>query len=51
MSDIGKTSKRKPFIVRLDDRERKKLERIAKKWNVPLADAIRRLILDKRLRD
>lgn len=51
MSDIDKTSKRKPLIVRLDDRERKKLERIAQAWNVPLADAIRRLILEKRVRD
>lgn len=51
MSDIDKISKRKPLIVRLDDREREKLERLARAWNVPLADAIRRLILEKRVRD
>jgi len=49
MSDIDEVSPRKPLIVRLDERERRKLERLAKKWNVPLAAAIRRLILEKRV--
>lgn len=51
MSDIKPESKRESLLVRLDDRERRKLERIARAWGVPLAVAIRRLILEKRVRE
>jgi hypothetical protein len=51
MSDITPESKREALLVRLDARERRKLERIARAWGVPLAVAIRRLILEKRVRE
>ncbi|GAA5533963.1 hypothetical protein [Deinococcus aluminii] len=51
MSDIEPKSERTPLLVRLDERERQKLERIARAWGVPLAVAVRRLILEKRVRE
>lgn len=49
MSDTAPISKRKPILVRLDEKERTKLEALASVWGVTLAAAIRRLIREKRV--
>jgi len=49
MSDVNQTSKREALVIRLDPRERRKLEQFAATWNVPLTVAVRRLILEKRV--
>ena len=51
VNDIGETykgaAKEHRLLVRLDSEERERLEKIAARWGVPLAGAIRRLIREE----